>query len=62
MTMPNFLIIGAAKSGTSALWRYLGEHPDIFMSKKKEPHFFAYENSAPQLMVQATIQNMLKRI
>ncbi|MCB0509677.1 MAG: sulfotransferase [Bacteroidetes bacterium] len=45
--MPNFLIIGAAKSGTSALWRYLGEHPDIFMSKKKEPHFFAYENMEP---------------
>lgn len=47
MTMPNFLIIGAAKSGTSALWRYLGEHPDIYMSKKKEPHFFAYENMQP---------------
>jgi hypothetical protein len=45
--MPNILIIGAAKSGTSALWRYLPQHPDIFMSPKKEPHFFAYENSTP---------------
>ncbi len=47
MTMPTFLIIGAAKSGTSALWKYLPQHPDIYMSPKKEPHFFAYENAVP---------------
>ncbi len=47
MTMPNFLIIGAAKSGTSALWKYLPQHPDVYMSPKKEPHFFAYENETP---------------
>lgn len=48
MTMPNFLIIGAAKSGTSALWKYLPQHPSVFMSPKKEPHFFAYENITPE--------------
>ena len=47
MPMPNFLIIGAAKSGTSALWKYLAQHPEIYMSPKKEPHFFAYENQIP---------------
>ena len=44
MTLPNFLIIGAAKSGTTALYRYLKQHPDIFMSSRKEPHFFSYTN------------------
>jgi hypothetical protein len=40
---PNFLIIGAAKSGTTSLNHYLGQHPDIFMSPDKEPGFFAWE-------------------
>lgn len=42
--MPNFLVIGAGKSGTTSLDNYLKQHPQIFMSKKKEPNFFAYEN------------------
>ncbi len=41
--MPNFLIIGAAKSGTTALYYYLKQHPQIYMSPIKEPHFFAFE-------------------
>ncbi len=47
MTMPNFLIIGAAKSGTSALYHYIKQHPQIYMSPRKEPHFFSYEGSFP---------------
>lgn len=47
MTLPNFLIIGAAKSGTSALYRYIQQHPDIYMSPIKEPHFFSFEGSPP---------------
>lgn len=43
MTLPNFIIIGAAKSGTTALYKYLQQHPDIFMSEVKEPRFFAFE-------------------
>lgn len=43
MTLPNFLLIGAAKSGTSALYNYLWQHPEIYMSGKKEPNFFALE-------------------
>jgi hypothetical protein len=38
---PNFFIVGAPKSGTTALYSYLADHPDIGMSKRKEPHFFA---------------------
>lgn len=47
MTLPNFLIIGAAKSGTSALYHYIRRHPEIYMSPRKETHFFAFENTDP---------------
>lgn len=43
MTLPNFLIIGAAKAGTSSLHYYLSQHPQIFMPTLKEPKFFALE-------------------
>ena len=43
--MPDFLIIGAGKSGTTSLNSYLSQHPDIFMSPVKEPNFFAYINT-----------------
>jgi len=39
--LPNFLIIGAAKCGTSSLHKYLEQHPEIFMSKVKEPRFLS---------------------
>lgn len=43
MTMPNFLILGAAKAGTTAFYSYLKQHPQVYMSPEKEPHFFAFE-------------------
>ncbi len=43
MTMPNFLIIGAAKSGTTALHEYLQQHPQVYMTPNKETNFFAFE-------------------
>jgi hypothetical protein len=46
--LPNFLIIGAAKSGTTALYQYLREHPQVFMSAIKEPEFFALAGTPPE--------------
>jgi hypothetical protein len=40
--LPDFLLIGAARSGTSSLYFYLREHPEIFMPEFKEPHFFSF--------------------
>lgn len=40
MTLPNFLHVGAAKTGTTSLYHYLRQHPDVFMSPKKGPEFF----------------------
>ena len=37
---PNFYIIGAVKSGTTSLYAYLRQHPQVFLPAMKEPHFF----------------------
>src|SRR4051812_9675260 len=38
--LPDFVIIGAQKAGTTSLWRYLVEHPMIVGPAEKEIHFF----------------------
>jgi hypothetical protein len=38
---PNLFVVGAAKAGTTSLWRYLDQHPDVFMAPVKEPHYFS---------------------
>ncbi|MBW2608846.1 MAG: sulfotransferase domain-containing protein [Deltaproteobacteria bacterium] len=45
--IPNFLIVGAAKSGTTSLYKYLGQHPDIFMPEWKELSFFTGDPFGP---------------
>lgn len=44
-SLPNFIIIGAAKSATTTLTTVLPRHPDIFISKPKEPKFFGRYHS-----------------
>jgi len=39
--LPTFFVVGAAKAGTTSLWRYLAAHPGIHMSLIKEPNYFA---------------------
>jgi hypothetical protein len=41
--LPNFFIAGAPKSGTTSLYHYLDQHPEIYMSPVKEPNYFASE-------------------
>jgi hypothetical protein len=40
---PQFFIVGAPKCGTTAMCHYLSQHPEIFISTPKEPHFFDTE-------------------
>ena len=40
MNLPNFMCLGAAKSGTTTLYDILRQHPDIYIPSFKEPHFF----------------------
>ena len=44
LKLPNFLIAGAAKCGTSSLYYHLRNHPQIYMSTLKEPHHFSTQN------------------
>jgi Sulfotransferase domain len=43
MKLPQFIIIGAGKGGTTSLYKYLQQHPQIFLPEKKELYFFAFE-------------------
>ena len=47
MRMPEFLTVGAMKSGTTALYQYLKQHPQIYMGPVRETRFFCLENSTP---------------
>lgn len=42
--LPTFLVIGAAKAGTTSIYHYLRMHPEVFLNAKKETNFFAFEN------------------
>lgn len=46
--MPNFIIVGAAKSGTTSLYEYLCQHPDVYMSPLKETNYFAFDGRRPR--------------
>lgn len=45
MTLPTFIVIGVAKGGTTSIYRYLDQHPDVFMCPDKGPNFFGYEDA-----------------
>jgi hypothetical protein len=47
MRKPDFFIVGAQRSGTTAMMTYLGKHPEIFMVNDVEPHFFGTDLHRP---------------
>lgn len=53
MALPTFVIGGARKAGTTALWAFLREHPQVWMSPIKEPHFLTRDpnNPAPGIRI-----------
>ena len=48
--LPNFLVVGAAKSGTTSLYHYLGQHPEIYVSPVKEPEYFSFPETQPNFI------------
>ena len=46
MAFPNAIVIGAPRSGTTSLYNYLKQHPQVYMSPLKETRFFAYEGTS----------------
>jgi hypothetical protein len=51
--LPNFFLVGAPKAGTTSLYQYLAQHPQVYMSPIKEPCYFSEEirpeNLAPEI-------------
>jgi len=62
MTLPNFIIIGAAKSGTSALYYYIKQHPKVFMPEQKELRYFSSidhpEEEGPNVYKYDSVQSL----
>jgi hypothetical protein len=48
VTRPTFLIVGAARCGTTSLVAYLSQHPDIFFAPRKETSFWLFEGRPPR--------------
>ena len=46
-SMPDFLIIGAPKAGTTALHAALAQHPEVFVSNPKEPKYWLCDDAPP---------------
>ncbi len=46
--IPNFFIVGTPKAGTTSLYHYLEEHPDVYMSPVKETNYFSYNEIKSQ--------------
>lgn len=39
--LPNFIVVGANKGGTTSIYHYLKQHPQVYLSPIKEPHYFS---------------------
>lgn len=46
--LPDFVIVGAARCGTTSLYAYLREHPEVFMSPEKETDYFSLGDLPPE--------------
>lgn len=43
MALPNFMLIGAPKAGTTSLWHYISQHPDVFTNVKEPGYFWTHK-------------------
>ena len=48
MTLPNFLLIGVPRSGTTSLAHYLRQHPDVYMAPRKESTYWVFDGRPPR--------------
>src|ERR1700677_205240 len=58
LKLPNFFIVGAPKAGTTSLYHYLDQHPQIYMSPMKETFYFAEEMRPRNCAVELQLQTM----
>lgn len=59
--LPTFLVVGANKAGTTSLFHYLKQHPEVYLSPLKEPHYFS-NDIEPAAFSKSFAQNKLQDI
>lgn len=57
---PNFLIIGSPKCGTTSMYKYLSQHPNIEFSNRKEPKFFCWNDKDLNFRGNSRVLNQIK--
>lgn len=50
MVMPSFLIIGSQSAGTTSVYNYLRQHPQVYLSPVKETNFFVHDGQNPDIV------------
>ena len=60
--LPDFLLVGAAKSATSSLYSYLDQHPKIVMASEKESWFFSFYKNPPQYDSPGKLSNLISEL
>lgn len=60
--LPNFIIAGAAKCGTSSLYQYLRQHPEVFLPDRKEPNFFVTDPGHRNRMPEAEYRALFAQV
>lgn len=58
MSSPNFFILGVPKCGTSSLAWWLSQHPQVWFSRIKEPHFFNDDSGFRQVRAKAAYDRL----
>lgn len=59
--LPNFIVVGANKGGTTSIYHYLKQHPQVYLSPIKEPHYFSTDIDVNQFKKEFA-QNKLQDI
>lgn len=59
--LPNFIVIGAAKCGTTSICELLGKHNDVFMCNPKEPYFFCREDDYDDPAVKSWYESLFAK-
>ncbi|HAE34638.1 MAG: sulfotransferase domain-containing protein [Chitinophagales bacterium] len=59
--LPTFIVVGANKGGTTSLFHYLQQHPEVYLSPLKEPHYFS-KDIDPEQFSKGFAHNKLRDI
>ena len=60
--LPDFLLVGAAKSATSSLYSYLDQHPQIVMASGDESWFFSFFKNPPRYVSPGILSNLISEL